>query len=114
MANLRRKAKLESLIYREISTYLIREVQNPKIGFVSVLRVKLNNDFTSARVYISILGPESEKEKSFRALQTTGKYMQFLLGKNLRLRYTPLVHFYLSDSLEEGDDMISRLSNLNP
>ena len=113
MATQRRKIRLESLILRELSGYLIKEVQNPNIGFTSIVRVELSTDFSHAKVYVSILGKEPEQKISFKALQTTAPYLQFLLGKNLKIRSTPILHFILSNSIKEGDDMIDRLNQLH-
>jgi ribosome-binding factor A len=110
MATQRRKVRLESLILREISSYLMKDVQNPHIGFTSIIRVELNRDLTHAKVFVSILGSEQERQNSFKALQTTTSYLQFLLGKNLKIRSTPILHFILSDSIKDGDEMSNRLS----
>ncbi len=112
MAAPRRVEKIQSLIQREISSYLIKEIQNPHIGFVTILRVEMNRDLTVAKVFVSFFGDEKLKNQSYKALRSTEKYVQFLLGRNLTMKNTPLVHFVLSDALEAGDNMSEKLSQL--
>lgn len=113
MASNRRKEKLQSLIRREISSYLSKEVNNPHIGFVSIVNVEMNQDLTVARVFVSVLGSAREEKENIEALRSSEKYIQFLLGRNLSLKNTPLVRFILTDALKSGDQMMEKLNHIS-
>jgi ribosome-binding factor A len=97
---------------RELSHYLIKEVQNPHIGFVTIVSVRLNNDYTMADVNVSVMGDNSEQERSLKALQHSRGYLQHLLAKNIKIRNTPVLRFHLTDSLQKGDQVADFLDSL--
>ena len=56
-----RKEKLEELIKRIIADTLLKEIKDPRIGFVTVTRVRLSRDYSNSDVWISVIGNEKEK-----------------------------------------------------
>ena len=106
MASYRRE-KLEELIKRVVADALLSEIKDPRIGFVSVVKTRLSRDFTSADVWISVLGSEKEKEKSLAGLESAGSYLQYLVGKEVKLRVTPRLRFHLDTSIEEGVNLVN-------
>lgn len=100
MQSKRRPARLGNQIREEIGLMLQREVKDPRIGFVTVMEVALTADLKMARVYVSILGTAEERKTSLAGLNQAAGYIRFELGRRLRLRYNPELHFFLDDSLE--------------
>ncbi|PKL92788.1 MAG: ribosome-binding factor A [Candidatus Goldiibacteriota bacterium HGW-Goldbacteria-1] len=96
-----RKQKVESLMKREISTIIMREVKDPRVGFVSVHSVSLTNDLKSAHVYISVMGDEDKKKKSLEGLQKASGFIRGQVGDAIKIRYTPEIIFKLDNSYEE-------------
>ncbi|MBN2753454.1 MAG: 30S ribosome-binding factor RbfA [Candidatus Goldbacteria bacterium] len=96
-----RKQKVESLMKREISTIIMREVKDPRVGFVSVHSVSLTNDLKSAHVYISVMGDEEQKKKSLEGLQKASGFIRGQVGDAIKIRYTPEIIFKLDNSYEE-------------
>jgi ribosome-binding factor A len=107
-----RKQKIEEEIKRIIGDALLKEIKDPRIGFATVSSVSLNRDYTVADVGISIIGDESDKKKSMKGLISAENYIQFVIGKNMRLRNTPKVKFHLDTSIEEGVNMVAKLERL--
>ena len=104
----RRPDKVGGLIKQEISRMLLREIKDPRVGFVTITRVKVSRDLRSVKVYFSVLGDQSAREDSLRGLSSAAGFVRRELGRRLRLRYVPDIVFSFDPSLEH----MSRLSEL--
>lgn len=98
-----RTEKLSDLIRQEISRLLLRELHDPRIGFVTITGVSVTPDLRNVRVFVSVLGEPAARDASLKALGSAAGFVQRALFRNLRLRHSPAVHFELDDSLERGD-----------
>jgi len=107
-----RKDRLEELIKRIVSEIIMRELKDPRIGFVTVTGVELNRDYSEARIGVSILGSSSDVRKSMEGIRSSSGYVQKLMGKELKIRNLPRIYFYLDKSVEEGVEMVNKINNL--
>ncbi|MFP4465624.1 MAG: 30S ribosome-binding factor RbfA [Candidatus Goldiibacteriota bacterium] len=107
-----RKQKLESLLKRELSIIIMREVKDPRVSFVSVHEVSLTNDLKTAHVYISIMGSREEKQKTFKGLSKAAGFIKSVIGKNIRLKYIPDIKFAMDEKMEQKDNVLKILKNL--
>jgi ribosome-binding factor A len=98
-----RTEKLSDLIREEISRLLLREIRDPRIGFVTITGASVSPDLRNVRVFVSVLGDAAARDASLRALASAAGFIQKALFRNLRLRHSPAVAFQLDDSLERGD-----------
>jgi ribosome-binding factor A len=82
---------------------LIPQVKDPRVqqGMISVTRVETTGDLRYAKVWLSVLGMESEKEFK-RGLKSASGWLRRELGSSLNLRYTPELVFELDHSIEQG------------
>jgi ribosome-binding factor A len=107
MANNQRAARVADQMREEIAQ-LLRDLKDPRIGFVSVVKVEVANDLRHAKVFISVLGDDSIKKESMKGVQSASGHIRTELGRIMRLRYTPELHFVLDESIEHG----SRIAKL--
>jgi ribosome-binding factor A len=107
-----RKDRLEELIKRIVSEIIMRELKDPRIGFITVTGVELNRDYTEAKIGVSILGSTTDVRKSMEGIRSSSGYVQKLLGKELKIRNLPRVYFYLDKSVEEGVEMVNKIHHL--
>ncbi len=107
-----RKDRLEELIRRIVSEIIMRELKDPRIGFVTVTGVELSKDYAEARIGISILGSTTDVRKGMEGIRSSSGFVQKLLGKELKIRNTPRIYFYLDKTVEEAVDMIGKIDNL--
>jgi ribosome-binding factor A len=107
-----RKDRLEELIKRIVAEIIMRELKDPRIGFVTITGVELNKDYTEAKIGVSILGSSTDVRKSMEGIRSSSGFVQKLLGKELKIRNLPRVYFYLDKSVEEGVDMVNMINNL--
>lgn len=106
----RRTERVNELLRAELSEILRREVKDPRLSVLfSLTEVHVSPDLKSARVYLSVMGDEAEKESVFRALKAATPFLRRLLRSRLTsLRYTPELTFVPDLSMERG----ARLSAL--
>jgi len=98
-----RTERLSDLVRDEISRLLLREIKDPRIGFVTITGVAVSPDLRHARVFVSVLGEEATREASLLALRSASGFIQRALFRNLRLKHSPAVTFHFDDSMERGE-----------
>ncbi|MGI8549172.1 MAG: 30S ribosome-binding factor RbfA [Dehalococcoidia bacterium] len=100
----RRTERVNELLRSDISEILQREVKDPRLGVLfSVTEVEVAHDLKSARVYVSVMAGEDERENAFRALKAATPFVRRELRRRLTsLRYTPELTFLRDESIERG------------
>ena len=79
---------------------------------MSVNDVGVANDLHSATIFVSMLGSESQQYAASKRLERDRSHFQYMLGREVVLKYTPRIKFELSDAIAEGDRVISILEEL--
>ncbi|MFW5972016.1 MAG: 30S ribosome-binding factor RbfA [Bacillota bacterium] len=97
-----RAQRLGELIKQEIGNILLKEVKDPRIGFVSVTDAEVSGDLRHANVYVSVYGSEKEKEDTMKGLEKATGYIRRLLGDRITVYHTPEILFRYDDSIEHG------------
>lgn len=100
MASETRATRVAALVRAEIADMLNKGLKDPRIGFVSIMGVKMSPDLRYANVYVSLLGSDKEKKSSLIGLQRAAGWVRRELGKRLQLRLTPEVRFFEDTTLE--------------
>jgi len=98
-----RTERLSDLVREEISRLLLREIKDPRIGFVTITGASVSPDLHHVKVFVSVLGEEAAREDSILALRSASGFVQRALFRNLRLKHSPVVTFHLDDSMERGE-----------
>lgn len=97
-----RTDKLNSLFQKEISTILMQDLNDPKLGFATVSEVKTSGDLSSARVYVSFLGKNYKKRDGLDALNRSKGFIKSQLAKRLNMRKIPDLIFVVDDSIDKA------------
>lgn len=84
------------------------------MGFASVVRAEMSPDLRYAKVYVSVLGPEAEREETMAVLERAKGHVRSELGRRIRLYHTPELRFIMDDSLAHGDRIARILRDLDP
>jgi ribosome-binding factor A len=92
-------------IRMEIAEILQRELKDPRIGLATCTRVNVSGDLRVAKVYVSVLGSESEQRRSMKALGGASGYVRRVLSKRLGLRVSPEVRFIFDPAVEYGIEL---------
>ncbi|MBE3582958.1 MAG: 30S ribosome-binding factor RbfA [Limnochordaceae bacterium] len=96
-----RVERLREEIKREISD-ILRRFKDPRIGFVTVTDVELSRDLEHAKVFVSVLGTEEEKEETMKTLTAATGYVRSELGQRIRIRRLPELVFVYDHAVERG------------
>jgi ribosome-binding factor A len=103
-----RMRRVNELMREVIGSTIATELEDPRIGFVTVTSVDTSPDLRSARVYVSVLGDEAEREASLAGLRSSHGVIQSAIASQTRIKRTPTLSFHYDDTPERGV-RISRL-----
>ncbi len=109
-----RKGRLQEDIKREISDILTKLVKDPRLGFLSITDVELSKDLSHAKVFFSVYGDEEQQISTAEGLQRAKGFVRSELGKRIRVRHIPELHFLYDPSIEHGARINQILKELNP
>ena len=102
MTNTRRVNRLNSLLKEVISEVIWKDVGHPKVSkLVKVTNVEVTKDLALAKVYISVIGSDQDKEETMKALQSAAGYVAVLASKKVVIRHFPSLIFKLDESVDK-------------
>lgn len=102
MAEPRRIARLQKLILEVAAETVQRRMKDPRLGFVTLTRVKLAPDLSEVVVYWSCLGEDAQRRTSARALTDAAPFVQGIVGRAIRTRVTPHLKFQYDPTLAQA------------
>jgi ribosome-binding factor A len=105
-----RTERVASLIKQEIAGILIKDFNEPGLGFTTVTEVSVSGDLRIAKVYFSVFGDEKLKERTMATLEAEKGRMRGIIGSRMRLRFVPELQFFLDGTMDRVD-RINQLIN---
>ena len=111
----RRPDRVAEAVREEIATFLSEGggAKDPRlVGLVTVTAVEVSRDLRQARVFISILGSDTERAATFDALGSMTSHLRSRLARSLRLRVAPEIAFKLDDSVARAARIESLLAQV--
>jgi ribosome-binding factor A len=99
---MRRVDRINEQLRQEISFLIRDEVRDPRVGMATITDVATSPELDHARVYITALGSEEEKEAIVAGLRSAAPFIRGQLGRRLRMRRIPELHFELDRNLENA------------
>lgn len=109
-----RHARVSSQMQKELSLILQREIDDSRLGFVTINEVIVTKDLAVAKVYITVLNSdEAGKKASTRLLNDMSPVIRHSLAKRMRLRHISELRFYYDDSFDTGMRVAELLSDAN-
>lgn len=107
-------SRMNGEVQREISRIIASDIKDPRIHpMTSVVSVEVTPDLKYAKVFVSVLGSEEEKESTRIGLKSAASHVRSQLAKSLNLRNTPELTFLIDDSIEYGVRMTKKINELN-
>jgi ribosome-binding factor A len=107
-----RTDRIDQLLRQEIGAILAKDLQDPRIGFVTVTDVETAPDLSTARIWVSVIGQPAERDLTMKALQHAMPFVRRELGSRLRLRRIPELQLRLDDTLQRGTRVLQLLAEL--
>lgn len=96
----KRVLRVAEAIKRELGFILDRQLEDPRIGLVTVTRLDLSVDLRHAKVHVSFLGGDEEKGQGLRLLKRARGHIRTELAGRLDLRVVPELTFVIDESSE--------------
>jgi len=97
-----RMRRVNELLREVIGSAIATELEDPRIGFVTVTSVETSPDLRSARVYVSVLGEEREREATLAGLRSSHGVLQATIARQVRIKRTPTLSFHYDETPERG------------
>jgi ribosome-binding factor A len=104
----KRAERVGQAMQEELGAMLLRDLKDPRIGRVTVTRVRVSDDLKHARVSVVVAGDAGAQARCLEGLRSAAGFLRGELGRRLHLRYAPEVLFEADDSLDE----LQRLGDL--
>ncbi|MDQ0198604.1 30S ribosome-binding factor RbfA [Neobacillus ginsengisoli] len=98
---------------KELGDIISRKIKDPRIGFVTVTDVEVTGDLQQAKVYISVLGDDEQKENTLKGLAKAKGFIRTEIGHRIRLRKTPEIIFEFDESIDYGNRIENLLHQLH-
>jgi ribosome-binding factor A len=108
-----RPTRVGEQMKKELTEIISRKLKDPRVGFVTVTDVDVTGDLQIAKVYITVLGNEEQKQDTLRGLEKAKGFIRSEMGQRLRLRKTPEILFEFDSAFEYGNKIDSLLRDLN-
>jgi len=103
-----RTRRMAEQIQRTISDIIRLELNDPRVGMITITDVDVSPDYSHAKIFFTLLGNEGKIEETSRALRHAAGFLRTRLAHSLKLRTTPDLRFEYDSSVERG----MRLSRL--
>ena len=110
----RRQARLNEQLKREISEIIHREIDDPRIGPVTVTGVRVTSDLSFARVFVRTLSDPGAQDQAVEGLEGAAAFIRRALGSRLRLRHVPELRFEEDRTLEQARRIEEILDDVRP
>jgi len=94
--------RINELMREVIGGAISTELQDPRIGFVTVTAVETSPDLRHARVFVSVLGTEDEREATLAGLRSSHGVLQATIAREMRIKRTPTLSFHYDDTAERA------------
>jgi ribosome-binding factor A len=98
---------------KELSDIIGRKIKDPRVGFVTVTDVQVTGDLQQAKVYISVLGDDDQRQDTLIGLAKAKGFIRSEIGRRIRLRKTPELFFEFDESIVYGNRIENLIHELN-
>ncbi len=103
-----RTLRVAEQVQRELADLIRLEIKDPRVGMVTLTDVEVASDYGHAKVFFTLLGDAAQVEAAAEGLNHAAGFLRRELGRRIKLRTIPQLHFHFDESVERG----MRLSKL--
>jgi ribosome-binding factor A len=109
-----RMRRVNEVIREVLGAAISTELKDPRIGFVTVTDVDTSPDLRAARVYVSVLGSESERADTLAGLESAHGFLQSRISDEMTIKRTPTLTFHYDETVETGVRLSKMLEEDSP
>ena len=103
MIHYKRADRVGGQVQKELSDLLLKEIRDPRLDSVTILRVSITDDLRSARIYFSVAEGEERKLSVLAGFKSASGYLRRKLSRRLELRHMPDLEFLYDESFDRAD-----------
>ena len=85
-----------------VARILLSEIKDPRVELVTVTSVEVSRDLRHANVFVTAHGGPERYAEVLAGLRSASGRVRTLLGRQVRMRYVPELHFLIDPSLDEA------------
>ncbi len=100
MVNPRSKARIEARIQERVAHCVEFELNDPRATFITITRVEVADDLSTAKVFYSVYGTEGDKSRTAHMLEDASGFVRKQVGRVLKTRRIPSLRWIYDDSIE--------------
>ncbi|MCP4993584.1 MAG: 30S ribosome-binding factor RbfA [Gammaproteobacteria bacterium] len=97
-----RTDRVGSQMQRELAELIRNQIDDPRLGMITIQAVRVVRDFSHAKVFFTVLGGELDQKETTKLLNTAASFLRYELGRRIKLRSIPQLHFVHDDSVAHG------------
>ncbi len=97
-----RMRRVNEMLREVVGAAISTDLNDPRIGFVTVTSVETTPDLRAARVHVSVLGSEEERRATLAGLESSHGVIQARIARETRMKRTPTLSFHYDDTIEKG------------
>lgn len=97
-----RMRRVNEALKEILSETINRGLKDPRVGFVTITAVHTTSDLRHAKVYLSVLGRQGEKDATLKGLRSAEGYLQSVINQELHIKRTPALEFIYDESIDQG------------
>lgn len=109
-----RQERVKELLKIEISDIIMKEIKDPRLGFVTITDAEITKDLRHAKIYISVYGDEKAKAETLAVLQSAAGYIRGIFGRRVHMKIIPEITFKIDTAVEYGARIFELLQQVEP
>jgi len=114
----RRSDRVAAAIREEVANFLAADAKDPRItGLVTVTGVDVTRDLRHAKVFVSVMGSDTDRASTFEGLASVASHLRSRVGRALRLRLAPEISFRQDESVAHAariEDLLAKIKDAQP
>lgn len=108
-----KNTRINGEVQKVLAEVIRGEIKDPRIPeFTSIVSVEVAPDLKNCKAYVSVLGDDETAAEALEGLKSASGFIRNRLAKELNLRNTPDLHFYLDQSIAYGVDMSKKIDEV--
>ena len=108
-----KNTRINGEVQKILAEVIRGEIKDPRIPeFTSIVSVEVAPDLKNCKAYVSVLGDDEKAAEALEGLKSASGFIRNRLARELNLRNTPDIHFYLDQSIAYGVDMSRKIDEV--
>lgn len=107
-----RQEKVREFLKVEVSRIIQTRMRDPRLGFVTVTDAEVSKDLRHAKIFVSVLGSDEERDRSLATLQSAAGFIRGEFGKHSSMKVLPEISFRFDTSVEHGSRIFELLQQV--